>query len=196
MRLLLTVTAQFNRVMCFDLNRIERLPVDEADNRPQKEIGADNESTCKYAGDQLARAGEGSDHRRTPERCRGIEASHIDAFSQDYARTEESDAGDDLGGDLRLAAVARYRCGEHNKAGGANRDERIGAESSHELPPLPLEADDGADDERRCEADRDVVGVHGSAAKEGEFDDPPEHQPAGHHEITAQNAQPNPGEWG
>src|SRR5712691_4869224 len=66
MRLLLTLAAQFNRVMGFDLDSAEWLLVDETDNRSQEQVRADNESAGKQACNELTSPGKGSDHRRAP----------------------------------------------------------------------------------------------------------------------------------
>ena len=91
----------------------------------------------------MARAGQGADHGRTPERRRGVQPMDVDALAQDDAGAQEADAGHDLGGDARRITLAN-KAGEHDEARRAQRHEGIGAQAGHLLVPLPLETDRGA----------------------------------------------------
>ncbi len=94
MRLLLSLAAQFDRILSFDLNSAERLSVDETNDRPEEEIGTDDEGSGQHACDELTGSCEHSNHRRAPEGRGGVETANIDAFPQDYANTEETYPGD------------------------------------------------------------------------------------------------------
>src|SRR5260370_361631 len=80
----------------------------ETAQAPQEGVRQDPECPGKYASDQLAGSGEGSDHRRAPQRRRRIESSDVDPFWEDHAGSKKAATGDDLSADPRRAVVARY----------------------------------------------------------------------------------------
>ena len=72
MRFFLVLTPKFDRVLGFDLDRAERLFIDQADDRSQEEVSADNKGSGQRACNEFTESSEGSDHRRAPERRSGI----------------------------------------------------------------------------------------------------------------------------
>jgi hypothetical protein len=161
MRFFLAAAAYFYRVMGFDLAYCKRLPVDQPDYRPQEQIRADNEGGPECTRDELSRPGKCSDHRRTPERCRRVEALDIEAFAEDHSGAEKADPGNDLGGDPGRTVIAREHDRENDEPGGPDRHQGIRPEPGHALPPLSLNADQRAEKQGRSEADSDLVRVHG-----------------------------------
>src|SRR5580700_7001848 len=162
-RLLVTLTAQLDGVMGLDFGGAVRLPVDEAHQRAQEQVRQDDEPGGNPAGGELSGAGEGSDHRRAPERRGGVEAGHIDPLTQDHARSEKADARNDLSRHPRRTVVARDHRRKNDEACCADRDEGVGPQSRHALQPLPLETNQAAEQHGDPEADGDFLRLHASA---------------------------------
>ena len=75
----------------------------------------------------------------------------IDALAQDHAGAQEADAAHHLARDpCRVALANQSR--ENDEPGGPECDQRVGTQAGHLLVPLPLEADDATQQQRRGEA--------------------------------------------
>src|SRR5207302_10840362 len=98
MRLLLALAAQFDGIAGFNLYGAKRLPIDQTDQRTQKQIRQQSKCGGDSARDQLAGTGKGAYHRRAPQGGSGIEAGNVQALAEEHAGAEKADPGDDLRG--------------------------------------------------------------------------------------------------
>src|SRR6267143_6245573 len=70
-------------------------------DRPDRDQHHDDESRRENRDHVVAESDGHADRSRDPDRSRGRQAVHVVALAQDRTRTEEPDAGDDLGGYAR-----------------------------------------------------------------------------------------------
>ena len=160
-RLLRGLALHLDGIVGLDVGRGQKLGVHAPHQRPQEDVGGDDETSGHHARPEESGAGEGADHRRAPQRRRRIEAVNVDAFAQDDAGAQEADTGHDLGGDARRIALVDQP-GQDHEAAGAQRHQGIGAQPGHLLVPLPLDADGGAQQDGDEEA-------KGGVGKRSEF---------------------------
>jgi hypothetical protein len=77
----------------------------------------------------------------------------------DHAGTEEADARHHVGDDLGSAGIAIEVLADVHKSGSAHRHQHMGAQAAAALAVLALGPDQGAEHERRGQADQRVEEV-------------------------------------
>ena len=138
-------------------------PVRDDAERPQRDERRDGRDERRLP---VAGARRHADPGDEPERRRRRQAAHGETLTDDRARAEEADPGDDLGRDpcrveddpVALGEVPvrpRVR-GDEEEERGAERDEQVGAKPRLALAKLPLETDRTAERSRDEQPDRDV----------------------------------------
>jgi hypothetical protein len=141
--------------------RSRRTPVESFPDRPQANIRSQDCNRTHSSASVHPVSRERSDSRRTPQRCGGIQPRDIQPVAQDYARSEKADARNDLPCDAK--AVVGGSCGEcckHDKHCGACRDQGVGAQAGHPLPPLAFRPDEGPEDQRQSQPNCKVMPKH------------------------------------
>jgi hypothetical protein len=160
MRLVRAAARDGDHVAQVELARFERLPVDEADDRPQQEIDEYDEGGRERGVEEIARAGKNADRSRAPQRGGDVEPAHVETLAEDQAGPEEADPRHHLGRDPRGARVPGHERREDDEGRRAQRHQRIGAQARQPVAPLALEADDGAQPQGRRQVDRRVCNGH------------------------------------
>src|ERR1700704_6427113 len=76
-----------------------RPAVESFPDRAQTDIRCNDSDSAGDRGSVHAITSERPDSRRTPQRCRRIQAADVETVSEDYARSQKTDARDNLSRD-------------------------------------------------------------------------------------------------
>src|ERR1700731_281473 len=134
--------------------------VESFPDRTQTDIRRNDSNSAGDRGSVHAITRERSDSRRTPQRRRRIQTGDVETVSEDYARSQEPDSRDNLSCNPKTVIRTRGKRQEHDKQGGPRRDERVRAQASHALPPLPLSADEGPQDQGQSQTNCKLMPKH------------------------------------
>jgi len=117
----------------------------------------------KIAPPSQAQAGQAAHRGRAPERGRRIQAAHGQPFTQDDTGAQEADPRGHLGGDARGAVLSIHQGTDEHEAGRPDGHEGVGAKARGPPMPLPLDANDDAQHQRRRDACTQLDGRHASS---------------------------------
>src|ERR1700738_663611 len=83
----------------------DRLPVDDPNQRPQRQIDENDKAGRQSRVQRMAASRQQARSRRAPQRGCGIEAGNLKPLAKDDSRTQEADPRHNLGGHPRRASV-------------------------------------------------------------------------------------------
>src|SRR5258708_35314742 len=98
MRLFRIPADDANAVMKVRLGPRDRLPVDDPDQRPQRQIDENDKAGRQRRMQRMATSRQKPHGRRAPQRGCGVEAGNLQPLAKDDACTQKADPGDNLGG--------------------------------------------------------------------------------------------------
>jgi hypothetical protein len=140
-----------------------RSPVEGFSDGAQANIRRNDGNSAGDRGTIHAITRKRPDSRRTPQRCGGIQSGDVQSVSQDYARSQKADAGDNLSRDAKAIVRTCCKCRENDKHRRTSGDEGVRAKTGHALPPLAFGANEGPEDQSQSQANCKVMPKHVSS---------------------------------
>lgn len=118
-----------------DFGQRERLPVDDPDQRPQRQSDENHKARRKRRVQRMAAARQQPRGRRRPQRGGGVEAGGMQSLAKNDSGTEKADAGDSLGRHPRAAILSGKQARENDRTCRIDHDQRIGPQTGRIVLP-------------------------------------------------------------